>query len=91
MPSSGVVEQIASLDEAIGSKFEDAGVAIEAASITGNSVKEWRFYTTSADAFMSAFNASLIGHVPYPLEFSAYGDLSWSALAELLPSPPPAA
>lgn len=91
MPSPGVLEQIASFDEAIGSKFEEAGVAIETASITGNSVKEWRFYATSVDAFMSVVNASLVGHAPYPLEFRAYEDLSWGGLAELLPRQPPAA
>lgn len=83
MPPPSVVEQISSLDEALGSKFAERGAAVEVASITGNSVKEWRFYATDAEAFMSAFNAALSGHPRYPLEFNAYADLLWAALAEL--------
>lgn len=83
MPTSSVVEEISSLDEALGSEFAERGAAVEVASITGNAVKEWRFYAIDAETFMSVFNAALSGHPRYPLEFRAYADLPWAALAEL--------
>jgi len=85
MPLPGIVEKIASLDGVFGDLLEAKGTSIEAVAITGNSVKAWRFYACDTSAFMNAFNASLIDHPAYPLEFEAFHDPSWEALAEFLP------
>ncbi len=85
MPPPDVVEKMASLDEAFGGLLDAKGTSIEAASVTGNGVKEWRFYVNDTGDFMNAFNESLIGHPAYPLEFEAFHDPSWDALAEFLP------
>jgi hypothetical protein len=42
-------------------------------------------YVNDIDAFMVAFNESLAGHPPYPLEFDAFHDPSWEGLEEFLP------
>jgi hypothetical protein len=79
-------------DSAAMNRFEDAleqsvelGVGVQAASITGNGVRAWRYYTSSQDEFMSEFNRGLAGHPAYPLELRVFSDPDWSALAELQP------
>jgi hypothetical protein len=43
MPPLDVVEKIAALDDAFGGPLDASGTCVEAAEITGNGLKEWRF------------------------------------------------
>jgi hypothetical protein len=72
-------------EEAVTAAVQDSGAGVLVASLTGAGVREWRFYTLGPDAFMDALNAGLESHPEYPLEFDAFEDPDWNALAELLP------
>ena len=45
---------------------------------TGNSWKEWLFYTESAEGWAATLTKLLVGHPPYPLEISNWHDEPWS-------------
>ena len=46
--------------------------------LTGNSRKEWLFYTRTTDEWAAALTRRLAKHPPYPLEISGWPDASWS-------------
>jgi hypothetical protein len=78
--------------------FEDALEAgtelktptLQALSLTGGGVKEWRFYTADVERFMASLNRDLEGHPKYPIEFSLFQDPEWNALSEYLNGAQPA-
>lgn len=85
MPSEKEDRQMDAFETAVTAALEASGAAVLAASITGGGVREWRFYAIGPDAFMDALNTALENHPEYPLEFEAFDDPEWNALAELLP------
>ncbi|MDP2260501.1 MAG: DUF695 domain-containing protein [Caulobacter sp.] len=85
LPPKAVDRQMDAFEEAVTAAVQDSGAGVLVASLTGAGVREWRFYTLGPDAFMEALNAGLEGHPEYPLEFDAFEDPDWNALAELLP------
>lgn len=72
-------------EDAIEKALEAVGVGVQAACITGNGTKEWRYYTYDTDEFMSKLNRGLAGHPVYPIELQFFKDPEWGALSELLP------
>lgn len=86
LPTRAVDRQMDAFEEAVLPVLENSGAGVLAASITGGGVREWRFYAIGPDAFMDALNTALDNHPEYPLEFEAFDDPDWNALAELLPS-----
>lgn len=86
MPSADSARAMEQFGDAIEAALENKGVAVEAASITGNGMKEWRYYTYDKDELMSALNAGLADHPLYPINIKLFADPEWSALSELLPS-----
>jgi len=86
LPGKAVDRQMDAFEEAVAKAVQDSGAGVLAASITGSGVREWRFYTIGPDAFMDALNTALDAHPEYPLEFDAFEDPDWNALAELLPA-----
>jgi hypothetical protein len=85
MPPKKEDRQMEAFEDAVGAAVEASGAGVLAASLTGGGVREWRFYTLGPDAFMDALNTALDKHPEYPLEFDAFDDPEWNALAELLP------
>lgn len=85
LPSKAVDRQMEAFEQAVTASVQNSGAGVLAASLTGAGVREWRFYSLGPDAFMDALNAALEGHPEYPLEFDAFEDPEWNALAELLP------
>ena len=45
---------------------------------TGNSRKEWLFYTGDCDAWAASLTKLLAKHPPYPLKLTDWADPSWS-------------
>jgi len=85
MPLKAVDRQMDAFEEAVQPALQASGAGVLVASITGAGVREWRFYSIGPDAFMDALNTALDKHPEYPLEFEAFEDPDWNALAELLP------
>lgn len=85
LPAKAVDRQMDAFEEAVTPALQDSGAGVLVASITGAGLREWRFYTIGPDAFMDALNTALETHPEYPLEFEAFEDPDWNALAELLP------
>lgn len=73
-------------EDAIEAYFETANVGSQVACLTGNHLKEWRYYTNDVDAFLEGFNTCLAGHPVYPIKLQMYKDPEWTALSELQPA-----
>lgn len=59
--------------------------ATEAAAITGNGARQWRFYTADAEDFIARFTAALAGETIYPIELEAVDDPEWQGLRDVQP------
>jgi hypothetical protein len=46
--------------------------------VTGNSRKEWIFYTNDISAWLDRLNQLLAGHHAYPIEIQTDTDPAWS-------------
>ncbi len=83
-PDSETLDRMAEFEDAVleaadHEKYWGSGVAV----VTEGGVREWRFYTPDTSEFMANFNRILAGNDPLPLEFQAFDDPEWIALAEL--------
>jgi len=84
MPTAAELKQMAAFEAAVEKALDADGAGFPVASITGEGAREWRYYAADPDAFMDALNDALDGHPEYPIEFVAYDDPEWDALAELI-------
>ena len=85
MPAADTHEQMQRFEDSLEAAVETKGVGVQAASLTGNGSKEWRYYTYDADEFMSELNRALSGQPPFPVSIQMFLDSEWGALAQLLP------
>lgn len=85
MPNDEDKQSTNRFEEAIEQRFENADLGVQVACLTGNHLKEWRYYTHDVDAFLDAFNECLAGHPPYPIKLRMFKDPEWTALSELQP------
>lgn len=85
MPQHEDNQNTIQFEDAIEKALEVKGVGVQAACITGNGSKEWRYYAYDTDEFMSKLNQGLAGHQVYPIELQMFKDPEWGALSELLP------
>lgn len=83
MPNDEVKKNTNSFEEAVEKGFENSDVGVQVACLTGNHLKEWRYYTHNVETFLDAFNECLAGHPVYPIQLRMYKDPDWSALSEL--------
>jgi hypothetical protein len=51
---------------------------------TGNGVKEWLYYSSDRERFMSRMNALLENHSPYPIAIRFYDDPRWEIWKDTL-------
>ncbi|WP_313621097.1 DUF695 domain-containing protein [Achromobacter sp.] len=85
MPKDEDKKSTNNFEEAIEKGFENSDVGVQVACLTGNHLKEWRYYTRDVEAFLEAFNGCLAGHPVYPIELRMFKDPDWNALAGLQP------
>lgn len=86
MPNDEDKKATNDFEEAIEKGFENSAIGVQVACLTGNHLKEWRYYTPDVDAFLDAFNACLAGHPAYPINLRMYKDPDWNALSQLQPA-----
>lgn len=85
MPNDEDKKSTDSFESAIEKGFENSNVGVQVVGLTGNNLKEWRFYTHDVDAFMEAFNQCLAGHPAYPINLRVFKDPDWNGLSQLQP------
>ena len=91
MPGKAEHEQMQSFEDALEAGPEAKTPTLQALSLTGGGMKEWRYYTADVQRFMASLNRDLEGHPKYPIEFTLYQDPEWNALTEYLNGAQPAA
>lgn len=85
LPDEKTHQRMHGFQEAVHAALVASGVGIEAASLLGRGVKEWRYYATEPEAFLEVFNQALAALPDYPIEMQSYDDPDWDGLTELLP------
>lgn len=86
MPPRAIYDRIEGFEETLFAALDEEDWATEAAAITGNGARQWRFYTADAEDFMARFSATMIGHPLYPIELAATPDAAWQGLREVQPA-----
>ena len=84
MPALDIYEQMRRFEDSLETAVGTKDVGVQAASLTGNGRKEWRYYTYDPDDFMSKLNLGFAGHTRYPVDLQMFLDSEWEALAQLL-------
>ncbi len=77
MPPSAINEQMIALEHAVDA-IETASLCRHAYSRMGNGLKEFAYYITDRERFMTAFNDALQNHPRYPIEIEFFEDREWS-------------
>ncbi len=85
LPDDKTDKQMRQFQEAVSAALSESGVGVEAASLLGHGVKEWRYYASDADRFLEVFNQALDALPEFPIEMQSYDDPDWDGLTELLP------
>ena len=84
MPQPEENQRTIQFEDALEKALAPKGVGVQAACLTGNGSKEWRYYTYDTDEFVARLNQGLADHPPYPIELQMFKDPEWDALGELL-------
>lgn len=84
MPDTHEKVRMAEFEEALESGTEAKEIGVHALSLTGNGVREWRYYTADPQKFMEALHQDLQGKPPFPIDFQLFQDPDWTALAEFV-------
>lgn len=83
MPDAATTEIIGEATEALEAVFEADPVAVLTGIFTGDSRRDWIFYTLSLNIFGRKLNEALAPLPTLPLEISAYEDPGWEAYDEM--------
>lgn len=85
LPDRKTYEQMHAFQEAVHTALTQTGAGLEAATLLGRGVKEWRYYAADPEAFLDVFNKALAALPEFPLEMQSFDDPDWDGLTELLP------
>ena len=83
MPPKDVNEAMIQLEDGLETIEGKEILYLDVYSATGNELKEFVFYITDREEFMSNFNKALNNHPAYPIEVNFYEDKDWSDLVKL--------
>jgi hypothetical protein len=79
MPSPDISTLMMQFEELIESALENSQSAFLTVIVTGNSRREWQWYSRSPEETMGLVNQVLIDCEPFPVEFSMQEDSQWEA------------
>ncbi|QQV76997.1 DUF695 domain-containing protein [Sphingomonas aliaeris] len=85
MPPRPVYDRIEGFENVLFAALDEGDWATEAAAITGNGARQWRFYTANAEDFIDRFTKALAGETIYPIELEAVDDPEWQGLRDVQP------
>ena len=83
MPNEQTNREMLELDRALDT-LEVPNSCIEAYRRIGLGLREFVFYVSNRDGFMSSLNQALANHIGYPIEIKFYEDANWSELQTLI-------
>ncbi len=84
MPQKEINEKMIALEDALEETMETSDIFVHAYSRTGNNLKEFVYYSTSQDEFITMLNKTLEKHEKYPIEINFYEDREWSDFKKVL-------
>jgi len=79
MPAQDQVAQMGEFEDLLQPALEGPGQAYLTVVVTGNGVREWQWYSRSAEETMALVNKALSNHERFPVEFSIQDDPLWEA------------
>lgn len=84
MPLTETNEKMIVLEDAIENTMDSSKQYLHAYSRTGNNLKEFVYYSSSQDQFMTLLNETLVTHERYPIEINFYDDPEWNEFKKLI-------
>lgn len=85
MPRQADLKRMSAFEDALEVAVEAPVLGIQAACLTGNGRRTWRYFVADPDAFLRAVEPLLQAHGPEPHLFRHVDDAQWEGLAELMP------
>jgi hypothetical protein len=82
LPSAEEMESMDKFEDALASSLEGSHTAHLMVILTGNSERDWLWYTCGEEEAMRQVNQALKGHKRYPVQFSVQKDRAWKAYAQ---------
>ena len=83
MPPDEINESMIKLEDGLETIEGRGEVYFDVYTGTGNNLKEFVFYISDREQFMSHFDKALSGHPVYPIEINFYKDKEWRDLEKL--------
>ncbi|MGV6830464.1 MAG: DUF695 domain-containing protein [bacterium] len=84
MPPDCINQKMIKLEEAIEKAFKKSTIAHHAYNRTGNNLKEFNYYISDRQSFMTKLNSALSKHEHYPIEITFYEDPEWIEMSKLI-------
>ena len=84
LPSSEEMVLMDKFEDVLASSLEGSKTAYLMVILTGNSERDWLWYTCGEDDAMRQVNHALKGHKPYPVQFSVQQDRAWRAYTQFV-------
>ncbi|UXI70720.1 DUF695 domain-containing protein [Tahibacter amnicola] len=84
MPRQKDIQRMSAFEDALESAIEATGIGIQAACLTGNGRRSWRYFAADPAVFLATLQPLLDTFAPEPHLFKQREDPTWEALAELM-------
>ncbi|MBL8297713.1 MAG: DUF695 domain-containing protein [Rhodanobacteraceae bacterium] len=85
MPRQADMKRMSAFEDALEIAIEVPALGIQAACLTGNGRRTWRYFVAEPKTFLTAVNPLLKAHGPGPHIFRRIEDYEWEGLSELMP------
>ncbi len=84
MPDKATQKSMDFFENKLEVQLENKKTGVLTVITTGNSVKEWRYYTFDSQKFMADLNEISDPSAPYPIDLQLFSDPNWEALNEII-------
>ena len=84
LPSSEEMVLMDKFEDVLATSLEGSKTAYLMVILTGNSERDWLWYTCGEDDAMRRVNHALKSHKPYPVQFSVQQDRAWRAYTQFV-------
>lgn len=84
MPDELSKKEVLVFEDKLRKELSANKIGFLAATITGKAQKEWRFYNSNAEKFMTALNKISDPKKPFPIDLQLFDDPTWQGLSEFI-------